>query len=109
MKVLSIFLLLAAAAQSTAFVVAPQSGTMSKTSSSLQMGLFDFFSKEEKEKREQKKEREVEAQERMQQEIIERRRNPEKMEEYDAKVRLRRKFRAAGNDEAADAVNIYEA
>jgi hypothetical protein len=109
MKVLCTFLLLAAAAQSSAFVVAPRCGAMTKTSSSLQMGLFDFFSAEEKKKREDKKNREVEEQERFQNEIIERRRNPEKMEEYDAKVRLRRKLRAAGNDEAADAVKIYEA
>jgi hypothetical protein len=109
MKVLSIFLLLAAAAQSSAFVLAPQSGATTKTSFSLQMGLFDFFSEEEKQKREQKKNREIEEQERFQMEIVERRRNPEKMEEYEAKVRLRRKLRQAGLDEAADAVNMYEA
>ena len=72
------------------------------------MGLLDFFSDEARQEREEKKRREVEEQERLQKAIMERRKNPEKMEEYEAKVNLRRQLRMAGNDEAASNVAMYE-
>ncbi len=103
---------------SSGFVVLPQSSTKSTTaaavtkssssSSSLQMGLFDFFSPEARKEREEQKQREIEEQERRQRLIMERRRNPEKMEEYEAKVRVRRALRMKGQDEAADKVELFD-
>ena len=58
-------------------------------------------------KREARKQREIEEQEKYQREIIARRSNPQKMEEYEAKVRVRRALRMNGDDEAADAVEMY--
>mmetsp|Transcript_12434 Transcript_12434/g.19146 ORF Transcript_12434/g.19146 Transcript_12434/m.19146 type:complete len:121 (+) Transcript_12434:146-508(+) len=78
---------------------------LTTSSSSLQMGLLDFFNPEEQKKRKEAKEREVQEQIRLQNEIRERRNNPEKMEEYEAKVRVRRGLRMAGQDEAAEIVN----
>ena len=45
--------------------------------------------------------------ERLQQEILERRKNPAMMEEYEAKVRVRRALRMAGEDDMADAVEVF--
>mmetsp|Transcript_21918 Transcript_21918/g.32817 ORF Transcript_21918/g.32817 Transcript_21918/m.32817 type:complete len:128 (-) Transcript_21918:389-772(-) len=57
----------------------------------LQMGLFDIFlSPEEREKQRLKKEAEIEEQERLLEEMRERRTNPEKMEEYEYDVLVRR-------------------
>mmetsp|Transcript_9186 Transcript_9186/g.19268 ORF Transcript_9186/g.19268 Transcript_9186/m.19268 type:complete len:136 (-) Transcript_9186:432-839(-) len=80
------------------------------SSSALSMGLFDMFSKEAKEERERKKRRVIEEQERLQKEIMDRRRNPEKMEEYEYKTQVRRELRMEGkDDEAAQvAAKIYE-
>ena len=85
-------------------VVSPSS------SSALSMGLFDMFSKEAKEERERKKKLVVAEQERLQKEIMDRRRNPEKMEEYEYKTQVRRELRMAGkDDEALDvAAKIYD-
>lgn len=109
MKLIATVLVLAASTQSaSAFVVAPPSnGAMTRTSP-LQMGLFDFFSAEAKKEREDRKNREIEEQEKLQKEIMERRNNPAKMEEYEAKVRVRRQLRMNGNDEAAETVKFYE-
>jgi hypothetical protein len=110
MKVLSTFLVLATVAQSSAFVVAPKSDVMMTFSRSfaVNMGLFDFFSEEAKQKREAQRQREIDEQERAQMEILERRENPKKMEEYEARVKVRRRLRMDGNDEAADSVKMYE-
>lgn len=78
------------------------------TSTARSMGLFDFFSDEARQAREEKKQREFEEQERLQKAIMERRRNPDKMEEYEQKVNLRRSLRMAGNDAAAEQVTIYD-
>eukprot|EP00588_Corethron_pennatum_P013615 CAMPEP_0194266022 /NCGR_PEP_ID=MMETSP0169-20130528/1064_1 /TAXON_ID=218684 /ORGANISM="Corethron pennatum, Strain L29A3" /LENGTH=82 /DNA_ID=CAMNT_0039006605 /DNA_START=187 /DNA_END=435 /DNA_ORIENTATION=+ len=71
------------------------------------MGLFDFFSADAKREREERKEAEVEEQERLQREIIARRNNPERMDEYEAKIRVRRRLRMAGDNDAAEKVEIY--
>lgn len=78
------------------------------SSTSLQMGLLDFFSDEARQKREAKRRREIEEQEKLQKAIMERRKNPEKMEEYERKVLLRRQLRMAGKDEEADKIVIYD-
>lgn len=69
-----------------------------------------MFSKEAKEERELKKRLAVEEQERLQKEIMERRRNPEKMEEYEIKTQMRRELRMKGDDEEAVqvAASLYE-
>ena len=72
------------------------------------MGLFDFFSPEEKAKREAKKQAEIEEQERLQKAIMERRKNPELMEEYEYKTQLRREMKMKGEWEAAKNVDVYE-
>jgi hypothetical protein len=74
------------------------------------MGLLDMFSKEAKEERERKKRMAVEEQERLQKEIMERRRNPEKMEEYEIKTQMRRELRMQGDDDEAVrvAASLYE-
>ena len=71
------------------------------------MGLFEFFNEDARKEREARKQREIEEQEKYQREIIARRSNPQKMEEYEAKVRVRRALRMNGDDEAADAVEMY--
>ena len=85
------------------FLVAP---TTTKTS--LDMGLLDFFSDDARKAREEKKRREVEEQERLQKEIMDRRRNPEKMEEYENKVAQRRQLRMAGKDDEAASIDMYD-
>ncbi|KAL7545305.1 hypothetical protein ACHAWF_008659 [Thalassiosira exigua] len=77
------------------------------SSSARQMGLFDLFNAEARKEREERKEREIEEQERLQREIIARRSDPKKMEEYEAKVRVRRALRMNGEDDAADSVDMY--
>ena len=72
------------------------------------MGLFDFFSAEARQAREEKRQREIEEQERLQKAIRERRRNPEAMEAYEAKVQERRNLRMQGRDEEAEKVDLYE-
>eukprot|EP00521_Asterionellopsis_glacialis_P005212 CAMPEP_0195264068 /NCGR_PEP_ID=MMETSP0706-20130129/10649_1 /TAXON_ID=33640 /ORGANISM="Asterionellopsis glacialis, Strain CCMP134" /LENGTH=111 /DNA_ID=CAMNT_0040318307 /DNA_START=89 /DNA_END=424 /DNA_ORIENTATION=- len=96
-----------ACASTNAFTVIPSQGvTASQTS--LQMGVFDFFSAEAREARELKKQKEIEEQERLQKIIRERRNDPAKMEEYEAKIRVRRQLRMQGRDEDATKVELYE-
>lgn len=107
MKIVSALVLLAGA--STAFVISPEQGArLATSSSSRQMGLFDFFSDEARQKREEKKRREIEEQERLQKAIMERRKNPELMEEYERKVAIRRELRMSGKDDDASNVDMYE-
>lgn len=93
----------------TAFTTNPITSQLQSavTSTARPMGLFDFFSEDARKEREERKQREVEEQERYQREIIARRSNPQKMEEYEAKVRVRRNLRMAGNDEAAEMMEMY--
>eukprot|EP00527_Entomoneis_sp_CCMP2396_P006090 CAMPEP_0198145342 /NCGR_PEP_ID=MMETSP1443-20131203/22814_1 /TAXON_ID=186043 /ORGANISM="Entomoneis sp., Strain CCMP2396" /LENGTH=136 /DNA_ID=CAMNT_0043808957 /DNA_START=106 /DNA_END=516 /DNA_ORIENTATION=+ len=83
-------------------------GAATKSTTACSMGLFDFFGDEAKQAREARKNREVEEQERLQKAILERRRNPEMMEEYEAKVQQRRNLRMQGKDTDAEGVDLYE-
>ncbi|KAG7363842.1 hypothetical protein IV203_037043 [Nitzschia inconspicua] len=74
----------------------------------LRMGLFDFFSPEAKEARERQKRAKIEEQERLQKAILERRKNPQLMEEYEQKVQLRRELKMQGNFDEAQKVELYE-
>ncbi len=99
--------------ESSAFapvVSSARSITTEDSSSALSMGLFDMFSKEAQEERERKKRLVIEEQERLQKEIMDRRRNPEKMEEYEIKTQMRRELRMEGKDEEAleIAATMYE-
>lgn len=76
-------------------------------STQISMGLFDFFGEEAKEKRELKKKLEVEEQERMQKMMIERRRNPDLMEEYEANVQYRRELKMKGEFDEAKKVDLW--
>lgn len=69
-----------------------------------------MFNKEAQAERERKKRLVIEEQERLQKEIMERRRNPEKMEEYEIKTQMRRELRMEGKDEEALKVqtSLYE-
>jgi hypothetical protein len=71
-------------------------------------GLFDFFSEEAREARERKRRLEIEEQERLQKAIMERRKNPELMEEYEQKVSLRRELKMKGDFESASKIDQYE-
>jgi hypothetical protein len=98
------------AASASAFVAAPNTQNriaIVDTTTVLPMGLFDFFNEDARKEREERKQREIEEQERLQQEILARRSNPKMMEEYEAKVRVRRALRMNGNDEAAETVEMY--
>jgi len=108
MKVVSTLVLAAAAAQSSAFVVPATCSGAIASSTNVQMGLFDFFSEDARKEREARRQAEIEEQERLQREIIERRKNPEKMEEYEAKVKVRRALRMAGEDEIANKVQMFD-
>lgn len=109
MKIIATLIAITTTAQSSsAFVVGPRSNAMvTKATAPLQMGILDFFSEDARKAREEQKQQEVEEQERLQRQIMDRRRNPEKMEEYEAKVRVRRALRMAGEDDAAQTVDIY--
>jgi hypothetical protein len=101
--------------QCSAFVViAPvvsvvsSSQSQSKSQSQLNMGLLDMFSSEAKEERErkkkiaaEKKKKAADEQERLQKEIIDRRRNPQLRDEYELKTQQRRELRMKGEDEKA--------
>ncbi|KAL7442978.1 hypothetical protein ACHAXM_008574 [Skeletonema potamos] len=102
-------ILAAVAVQSaSAFVAGPHcQRTIVSSSTQQSMGLFDFFSEDARKEREARKQAEIEEQERLQREIIARRSNPKKMEEYEAKVRVRRALRMSGEDEAADKISVY--
>ena len=99
--------------QSSAFAPAAVGATSraaassaSVSESALAMGLLDMFSKEAREERERKKRLVIEEQERLQKEIMDRRRNPEKMEEYEIKTQMRRELRMEGKD--AEALKVAE-
>lgn len=83
----------------------PQKAAMASTQ--ISMGLFDFFGEEAKEKRELKKKLAVEEQERMQKMMIERRRNPDLMEEYEANVQYRRELKMKGEFDEAKKVDLW--
>ena len=98
--------------QCSAFVViAPVvvvSSSQTKTKTQQNMGLLDMFSSEAKEERERKKKLAAEKkkkladeQERLQKEIIDRRRNPQLRDEYELKTQQRRELRMKGEDEKA--------
>jgi hypothetical protein len=109
MKIISALIVAAATAQfSSAFVVPSTGSSVVASSTSVQMGLFDFFSEDARKEREARKQAEIEEQERLQREIIERRKNPEKMEEYEARVKVRRALRMAGEDEMATKVQMFD-
>jgi hypothetical protein len=119
MKFTSALAIVAAASQASAFVVVPNNGAAvttttttttqsSSSSSALNMGMLDFFSEEARQKREAKKDAEVEEQLRLQAEIYERRKNPEKMEEYEQKVMMRRQLRMQGKDDEASDIAMYD-
>ena len=79
----------------SAFVSSSQCQQKAVVSSTARpMGLFDFFSEDARKEREERKQREIEEQERLQRQIIARRSSPAKMEEYEAKVRVRRQLRS---------------
>jgi len=102
--------------QSSAFAPAaissssPVAVAEASSSSAMSMGLLDMFSKEAREERERKKRLVIEEQERLQKEIMDRRRNPEKMEEYEIKTQMRRELRMEGKDDEALKVaeTLYE-
>jgi hypothetical protein len=61
--------------------------------------LFDFFlSDEERRIKAEQKQKIIEEQEALQREILERRRNPEMMKEYESRVSVRRKAYEDGLD-----------
>ena len=111
MKTISIVAIAIGVNAVTAFVPAPTTSQhqslVHSTTTSRPMGLFDFFNDDARKEREAKREREIEEQMQMQREIIARRSNPEKFEEYEAKVRVRRALRMNGEDEAAEKIEMY--
>ena len=111
MKTISIVAIAIGVNAVTAFVPAPTTSQhqslVQSTTTSRPMGLFDFFNDDARKEREAKREREIEEQMQMQREIIARRSNPKKFEEYEAKVRVRRALRMNGEDEAADKIEMY--
>jgi hypothetical protein len=72
------------------------------------MGLLDFFSPQAQAAREAKKRALVEEQERLQKAIMERRKNPYLMEEYEQKVSLRRQLKMQGKYDEAQKVEMYD-
>lgn len=102
-------LLAALFASSSAFTVLPsQKAVVTAPSTEVSMGLFDFFSEEAKQKREAKRQKEIEEQERLQKAIMERRRNPELMEEYEANVQYRRELKMQDKFDEASKVDLYK-
>lgn len=91
------------ASRPTAFVAAEKASTMQ-----LSMGLFDFFSEDARKEREERRQREIEEQERLQAEILERRADPEKMAAYEARVEMRRSAIMAGQDPSSVKVMVED-
>lgn len=89
-------------AGSQAFTPFPQTilsvSVYTQSATSISMGLFDFFSEEARKEREVRREREIAEQEEIQREILELRRNPEKMDEYKARTVKRRQAISNGKD-----------
>lgn len=112
-KIISTLAIFAALfASCSAFTVLPASlqntAVITSSSTEASMGLFDFFSEEAKQKREAKRQREIEEQERLQKAIMERRRNPDLMEDYEANVQYRRELMMQGEFEEANKVDLYK-
>ena len=109
MKIVTSLIAIAIGFQSTtAFVpstITTQNQCLSTTARP--MGIFDYFSEDARKAREEEKQRVYAEQEALQREIIARRSNPEKMEEYEAKVRVRRALRMSGEDDAAESMDMY--
>jgi hypothetical protein len=72
------------------------------------MGLFDMFSEESRKARADAKQREIEEQEELQRQILERRNNPDKMEDYEARVAVRRRAYMADRDDLAKSVQTMK-
>lgn len=71
----------------------------SASSSTTKLYLFDFFlSEEERRVKAEQKQKIIEEQEALQREILERRRNPEMMKEYESRVSVRRQAFEEGLD-----------
>lgn len=81
-----------------AFTIPPMSNTAIVSNSKLQMGLFDMFSPEAKAAREAAEAKKREEQEEEIRLMQERRRNPEKMQEYQEQVKQRRNAYAEDRD-----------
>ena len=79
------------------------------SSSALSMGLFDFFSAEARQEREEQRERDIAEQERLQAQILELRANPDKMDDYHARVALRRRAIMEGKDASSVKVMVDDA
>jgi hypothetical protein len=107
MKIVSILTIAAGTSATCSAFTVFQKPNSAVSSTQVSMGLFDFFSKEEKEKRELKKKEEVEEQERCQKAIIERRRNPDLMDEYEANVQYRRELKMRGDFDGAEKVQVW--
>ena len=84
------------AQQSRTFGAYPQ--TQPTTTTERKMGLFDFFSEDARKEREERRQREIEEQEILQEQILARRADPEKMADYQARVAVRRRAIMAGQD-----------
>jgi hypothetical protein len=107
MKIVSVLTIAAATSASCSAFSVVHKPNSAVSSTQVSMGLFDFFSEEAKEKRELKKQMEIEEQERCQKAIIERRRNPDLMEEYEANVQYRRELKMKGEFDEAKMVNVW--
>lgn len=99
-RILSSFVVTLLLTSSEAFAPQPHQsvGRHCQSSTTALNGLFDFFSEEARKEREERKQQEIEEQERLQRQILERRSNPEKMEEYEARVNVRRRAIMNGAD-----------
>ena len=98
-------LLLAVISRSSAFLPIARNEVVATSSTSLY--LFDLFlSDEEKKKKKEREDRIRDEQEELQRQILERRRNPEAMKEYEARVAVRRKLYMSGRDDAAKSFKV---
>ena len=91
---------------SHAFAPLPSQGLTKAPTTSVSMGLLDFFSEDSRKEREERRQREIEEQEKLQRQIRERRMDPEKMEEYQARVALRRRAIMDGKDASSVTVMV---
>lgn len=92
---------------SVAFAPVSQQALTTSTTS-LSMGLFDMFSEEARQKRKEREERERAEQEELQRQILERRRNPQAMEEYEARVSVRRKLYMSGREDLVEDFEVMK-
>merc|ERR1712115_368790 len=107
-KITSLFNLIVGITSVDSFIPrsSPLARAVSSSTTSCEMGLFDMFSEEARKEREAK--RESEEQMALQREILEIRQDPEKMEEYEARVSVRRALRMKGDDETAEKVQMFQ-